>query len=247
MFKKVTFISAIIVGLLFTSSCTAQSCPAPATVVSTPTPTVPQLTVSGTGLVYVVPDIAYIYVGVHSQAETVAKTLTQNNQLANAIRDALVAQGVAVKDIQTSSFNIYPQPEYDNNGKVTRNLFAVDNSVYVTVRNLENLSALLDVVANTGANSINGVYFDVQDKSSALEQARQLAIADAKKQAEQVAAVAGVTLGRLLNINLYNANAPVIAEGKGGGGGAPMASSQVPVSTGQMSITADVTLVYELK
>jgi uncharacterized protein YggE len=242
MFRKIILISVMLVSILLLSACTT-----PATVVSTPAPTIPQLTVSGTGLVYVVPDIAYVNVGVHSQAETVAKTLAQNNQLSKAIKDALVAQGVAVKDIQTSSFNIYPQPEYDNTGKIIRNLFAVDNIVYVTVRNLDNLGTLLDVVANTGANSINGVYFDVQDKSSALEQARQLAIADAKKQAEQVAAVAGVTLGRLLNINLYNANAPVVDEGKGGGGGAPMASSQVPVSTGQMSITADVTLVYEIK
>jgi uncharacterized protein YggE len=70
---------------------------------------IPQISVVGSGLVFVTPDIAYINVGVRSQADTVAEALELNNAQATVIKDTLVAQGVDEKDIQTSSFNVYPQ------------------------------------------------------------------------------------------------------------------------------------------
>jgi len=55
-------------------------------------------------------------------------------------------------------------------------------------------------------------------------------------------------LGKIISINLYSAGSPFIAEGKGGAGGAaPMESAMVPISTGQLVINADVTMVYEIK
>ena len=124
--------------------------------------------------------------------------------------------------------------------------YVVENTVYVTIRNLDGIGTILDLVANTGANSINGVYFDLSDKTSAQEQARQLAIEEAKKQAEQIASLTGVKLGKLISINVYTSGgAPNMVEGKGGGGTA-MAGTSVPVSTGQMTITADANLVYEI-
>ena len=243
MTRKVFILIGILILVLFAGACKG---PVTASNGQSSAP-VPQMTISGSGKVYVIPDIAYVYVGVHSQAETVARALKDNNQSANQIKEALVAQGVAEKDIQNSSFNVYPQPEYDNTGKISRNLYGVDNTVYVTVRNLDILDTLLDVVATTGANNINGINFDVKDRSAALDQARKLAIEDAKKQAEFVAEAAGVKLVRLLNINLFASGAPYVFEGKGGGGNAPMAAAEVPVSTGQMTISAEVNLVYEIE
>ena len=241
MTKKMLFIFVTILASIALSACVAPASSANAAV----TP-IPQMSVNGTGLVYVVPDIAYIYMGVHTQASSVAQALQDNTQAAQTLKNALVAQGVEEKDIQTSNFNVYPQPQYDTSGKPTGTLYAVDNTVFVTVRKLDTLGTLLDVVTKNGANNINGVIFDIQDKNAALEQARKLAIQDAQKQAEQVAADAGVKLGRIINISLYNANAPVTLEGKGGGGGSSMMASQVPVSSGQLSITADVNLIYEI-
>jgi uncharacterized protein YggE len=241
MTKKMLFIFVTILASIALSACVAPASSANAAV----TP-ISQMSVNGTGLVYVVPDIAYIYMGVHTQASSVAQALQDNTQAAQTLKNALVAQGVEEKDIQTSNFNVYPQPQYDTSGKPTGTLYAVDNTVFVTVRKLDTLGTLLDVVTKNGANNINGVSFDIQDKNAALEQARKLAIQDAQKQAEQVAADAGVKLGRIINISLYNANAPVTLEGKGGGGGSSMMAAQVPVSSGQLSITADVNLIYEI-
>ena len=158
-----------------------------------------------------------------------------------------MALDIEEKDIQTSSFSVYPQM-YDKFGQPTDTFYVVENTVYVTVRELDKLGTILDLVAKTGANSINGVYFDVADKSDALEQARKLAVDDAKTQAQQVAAAAGVTLGELINISLLSGGSSFLYEGKGmGGGGLGYADVQVPVSTGQITISTDVILVYELK
>ncbi len=239
MTKKTAFLSVLLMIGLFLSACGTPS----AITVSAPAQ-IPQISASGSGLVQVVPDIAYVYIGVRSEGKTVADALKKNNQSAQDIKEALVAQNVAEKDIQTSSFNVYPQ-QYNAAGQSVPTFYVVENTVYVTIRNLDGIGTILDLVANTGANSINGVYFDLSNKASAQEQARQMAIEEAKKQAEQIASLTGVKLGKLISINVYSSGAPYAMEGKGGGGTA-MAGSSVPVSTGQMTITADANLVYEI-
>ena len=239
MTKKTAFLSVLLMIGLFLSACGTPS----AITVSAPAQ-IPQISASGSGLVHVVPDIAYVYIGVRSEGKTVADALKKNNQSAQDIKDALVAKNVAEKDIQTSSFNVYPQ-QYNAAGQPVPTFYVVENTVYVTIRNLDGIGTILDLVANTGANSINGVYFDLSNKVSAQEQARQMAIEEAKKQAEQIASLTGVKLGKLISINVYSSGAPYAMEGKGGGGTA-MAGSSVPVSTGQMTITADANLAYEI-
>ncbi|HQK42026.1 MAG TPA: SIMPL domain-containing protein, partial [Anaerolineaceae bacterium] len=111
------------------------------------------LSVSGSGNVVLVPDIAYINIGVHSEAPDVSSSLSTNNAQATAISNALQAEGVDAKDIQTANFNVYPTQHYDNMGQVTGTYYVVDNTVYVTVRNLSKLPKLLDVAISSGANS----------------------------------------------------------------------------------------------
>jgi uncharacterized protein len=240
MTKKTILISVLLVVGLFLSAC--SSTPSAITV-SSPAQ-IPQISASGSGLVHVVPDIAYVYIGVRSEGKTVADALKKNSQSAKDIKDTLITQKVAEKDIQTSSFNVYPQ-QYNAAGQAVPTFYVVENTVYVTIRNLDEIGTILDLVANTGANSINGIYFDLSDKASAQAQARQMAIEEAKKQAEQMASLTGVKLGKLINVNVYSSGAPYAVEGKGGGGVA-MAGSSVPVSTGQMTLTAEANLVYEI-
>ena len=151
--------------------------------------------VSGSGEVAVVPDIAYINIGVHSEAEDVTSALEANNTQATELTEALKAEGIEEKDIQTANFNVYPQTRYDNMGQPVGTSYVVDNTVYVTVRDLANLGKLLDTAISAGANNIYGISFDIADKETVLAQARELAIKDAEAKAQSVAAVAGVTLG----------------------------------------------------
>jgi uncharacterized protein len=208
-------------------------------------PQVRSLSSSGTGEVYLVPDVAYVYIGVKANADDVATALANNNTQANAVAQAVKDLGVEAKDVQTTSFNVYPMQDYAPDGTVSRNYFVVENTVYITVRDLSKLGTLLDAVVKSGANTINGITFDVKDKEAALAQARDLAIQDAIAEAQSIAKTSGVKLGDLQNVSVYTNNTPTpMYDAKGG---AMSAAANVPISAGQLVITANANLIYEIK
>ena len=92
------------------------------------------ISVTGTGVSYLTPDIATIMIGVNSRGENVSAALQENNAQAQAIADALIAMGIDAKDIQTSNFSVYPQQNYGPTGEITGVIYVVDNTVHVTVR-----------------------------------------------------------------------------------------------------------------
>ncbi len=203
------------------------------------------ISVNGHSVVYVVPDIAYINIGVHSDGDTVTEALNGNNSQAQAIANTLSEFGIDPKDIQTTAFNVYPNQEYNSEGQVVRKFFSVDNTVYVKVRELDKLGQILDAVVRAGANQINGISFDVENRTEAEAQARTAAIADARMKAEELAAAAGVTLGELQTASVYNSGGAIpVYEGKGG---YMSADASVPMSAGQMQVTADASLTYIIK
>lgn len=203
--------------------------------------------VSGTGTVTLQPDIAYIYIGVHTEKDTPSQAVAENNVQTQRVIDALKELGVAANDIRTSNFAIWPMDRYDPaTGQPTgQKVYAVDNTVYVTVRDLANLGSLLDRVISAGANTVNSVQFDVANKDEALKQARADAVKNAKAQAQELAEAAGVQLGDLQSVSYAdNAVFPVF-DGRGGGGGAAQAA--VPIQPGQMTLSVSVTLTYAIK
>jgi len=204
-----------------------------------------QMTANGVGEVYLTPDLAYVSIGVQNQSPNVATALRENNQQAQAVADALKELGVDGKDIQTSSFNIFPMQQYSPTGEMTGVVYQVNNTVYVTVRSLQVLPELLDKVVSVGANTINGISFDVADKSAAVSEARKLAIANAKANAVELAGAAGVELGDLMSLNSYTSGAPIpVFEGKGG---MAMDAAAPPVSAGQLMITVNADLTYTIR
>lgn len=207
--------------------------------------TVRMISVTGTGRVYLTPDLAYINIGVHTEASDVKEALASNTSQAQQVATVLTALGVDPKDIQTTSFNVSPVQQNGPNGEITGIKYTVDNTVYVTVRNLTKLGDLLDGVVRSGANNINSVSFDVSNKDQALSQARQAAVAAARSQATELAQAAGVQLGDLQNLNVYTNGVPVpMFDAKGGAG---VGSSAVPVSAGQLVIQVDANLSYGIK
>lgn len=235
MKKKALLISATLALLVLLGAC-APSAAQPAQ------PN--QIYVAGTGEIYVTPDIAYIYIGVHTESEDVAQALQDNNNQAQAIASTLTGMGVESKDVQTTAFNVYPQQQIGPQGEVTGTNYAVDNTVLVTIRDLSNLGQILDAVVNSGANNINSIQFNVQDTTQAVSQARQLAVDDAKNQAQELADAAGVKLGKILSLSANQQSGPMpIVEGKAYAG---MGGSAVPVAAGQMAITVIANITFEI-
>jgi len=209
------------------------------------------LNVSGAGLVYLTPDIAYIYIGVHTELPAASDAMAENAAQTEAVIEALKKSGVDGKDIRTTNFSIWQQDKYDPlTGQPSGvKVYSVDNTVYVTVRKLESLGSLLDTLVKAGANNINSIQFDVADKTAALKEARDAAVQDAKTQAQELAAAAGVSLGEITSISFYDsAPSPVMdTYGKGGGGGMVEAAASVPIQPGQMTLTVTVSMTYEIK
>ena len=237
MKTKFLFLTAVLVLGIALTAC------GPSTITVQPQPPQRTITVTGTGLVTLTPDIAYINIGVHSQDASASVALTDNSTKAQAVMDVIKAAGVADKDIQTTNFSVYPQQQYDKDGLMTGIIYMVENTVYVTVRDLTKLGSLLDATVHAGANTINSISFDVADKTGALSQARLAAVTDARKQADELTGATGVTIGDVLTISYYDISAPVTAQGLRAMGG----GDSVPVQAGSMQITTTVTIVYEIK
>jgi hypothetical protein len=203
------------------------------------------ISVTGAGQVTLAPDIAYIYIGVHTEGASATEAVSDNSTRTQKVTDALKELGLAKEDIRTTNFSIWPSQQYGPDGKLTGTIYMVDNTVYVTVRDIEKLGELLDTTIQAGANSINSIQFDLEDKTEALSQARKAAVENAKKQAKELADAAGVKLGEIQTIGFYEATPVSMFDGKGGGGVALEAA--VPIQPGQLTLTVTVNLTYELK
>ena len=206
------------------------------------------LSVTGEGRATLNPDMAYVTIGVHTENSVVSEAMDANKTQTQKVTDAIKSQGVDAKDIQTTNFSVYPMQKTGPNGENQGTTYQVDNSVYVTVRDLSKLGTLLDVVVQNGANTINGIQFDVADKTAALASARKDAVKNAQDLAKELSDDAGTQLGQVLSISTNTSTIPVPVYGYGmGGGGGMAASSAVPISQGQMVLSVDVAMVFEIK
>ncbi len=209
------------------------------------------LGVSGVGQVGVAPDIAYIYIGVHTETDSASDAVDKNNKVANRVIQALKDAGVDAKDIRTDYFSIWPFDKYDTmSGMPTgEKYYGVDNTVYVTVRDLNSLGSLLDDAIAAGATTINSIQFDVADKETALVQAREAAVQNAQVQALELAALADLELSEIQNISFYDSSPyPVYGGyGMGGGGGGDAYGNNIPIQPGEMTLQVTVNVTYSVK
>ena len=106
---------------------------------------------------------------------------------------------------------------------------------------------LLDNAITAGVNTVNSIQFDVADKTAALKQARADAVKDAQQQARELADAAGLQLGNVYQIGFSESSMPIYDYGKGGGGGAAAEAVSVPIQPGQLTISASVSMSYEIK
>ena len=242
MKTKSIFVAVIALLALLVSAC------GPTTINQQAQPVVHTLSVTGTGQAILTPDIAYIYIGVHTEKPTASESVTENSSQTQKVIDALKSAGVDKKDIRTTNFSIWPVDKYDpQSGTPTgEKTYAVDNTVYVTVRKLDGLGDLLDTVVAAGANTVNSIQFDVADKTEALKTARADAVKDAKAQAQELADSAGVKLGDIQTIGFFDNQPGPVFDCKGGGAVTANAAS-VPVQPGQLTFTVTVNMTYEIK
>ncbi len=215
--------------------------PAPAQGIPTSNITVPSVAVSGEASVRVEPDLAILHAGVTNVAKTAAKASEENAKNVAALLAALKQVGIPDRDIQTSRYSLFPQQDRKGNNAPRIVGFKASNSLSIRVTDLAKLSAVLDAVVGAGANDIGGISFLVSQQSTALDQARAEAFADARRKAEIYARAAGVELGRALAITEDGARqVPVMLRA------VPAASAAAPVAIGEQTLRIGVSVVFEL-
>jgi uncharacterized protein YggE len=209
-------------------------------VAQTPAPTTTltrTVTVAGVGAVSAVPDTATVNLGVQIDATTATDALDTASTKAQRIIDTLVGAGVAKADIQTGYISVYPD---DRHG------YVASNSVTATIHDVTKAGPIIDAAAHTVGNGITlgGVSFSVSDTGPLYAKARQLAVADARQRAQQLATAAGTSVGDVMSIveSSRSIPTPVIAAGAA----APPTSAAPPIEPGRQDIQLSVQVVFSL-
>ena len=206
-----------------------------------------RLVVTGTGEASAQPDVAVISAGVVVQADTASAALAENTRAMNAVLEQLRAAGLAQEDIQTAQFAVTPlhdarPPDPQRTEPPGIVGYQVSNQVTARVRDIDRLGATLDALVRAGANSIDGLYFDLADPEQLQGEARDAAVADALAKARRYAAAAGVQLGEILAIEESDAFAPPRPMMR-----AEAMATSVPIAPGQTELSASVTITFALE
>ena len=208
------------------------------------------ITVSGSGQVMLDPNLARVYLGVDSTADTAEAAMQQNAASMGTVIDQLKALGIAETDIKTTGLNLYPytEPFPKPLGPETppiaqrQQRFRASNNVQVVVRDLSKVAQVVDTSVARGANMVSGVSFGLSDDSAGQEPAMQAAVTSARKQADFLAKQTGVTITGVKSVSAGGFSPSPIPFAEGRGGAAPAAST--PIQPGQLTVTANVTVVY---
>jgi uncharacterized protein YggE len=205
--------------------------------------------VTGQGEVTATPDLATLYLGVEAQADTVAEAQSQAIEAMDNVMAALTDNGVDEDDIQTQYFSIDQVTRWDSDKDEQVVIgYRVTNMVTVKIREIDNVGAVIDAVAEAGGDFIrvSNIAFSVEDPSEYYEEARAEAMADAKEKAEQLADLAGIELGNPTYISEGTIYAPVIYRDAG----MPMPveeSASTSISPGELEITLSVQVAYAIE
>jgi uncharacterized protein YggE len=240
------FVPLALLGVMVMSQ-TPMQAGAQATPAASDTPGT--ISVTGVGEVIVIPDTANIQIGVQVFSEELADAQRKSNDQIQSIIDTLKEAGIKERDIQTSNYSVSIRQQYDNQGFATAVLgYDIYNTLSVTVRELDQLGAILDKVVAAGANQIYGIYFYTADLTAATAQAREAAVKDAQERANQLATAAGVSVGRILNISEGYSGAPVPLQYGQGNAASDMkgGAGAVPIQTGSQSVQISVSVTYEI-
>jgi len=232
LIKHRTALAAVITaGTLLAAPALAQTAP-PA-----------MISVTGEATVSAAPELAQIDAGVTSEAKTAREASEANNAAMGKVLQALKGAGIAEKDFQTSRLSLQPQSAPNRPGPSAIVGYRASNRVTIRLRDVTKLANVIDTLVGAGANDIGGINFMVSNASKLLDEAREQAVADARRKAEIYAKAAGVMLGAPLSISEEGNAAPVPYRKMAVG----MAVAAAPVAQGEETLQVTVSVSWAIK
>lgn len=230
--------NSIIKVLILASLCSAilSSC-----TINKPEEKVRTITVNGTGTVNITPDLLMLTFSVKSSDWNVNNAATANATTTEKVINAIKEAGVDAKDIQTFDYRIN-QETYMSNGREYPGKYNVTNSLNVCIRNIENAGNVIDNAIKNGTNALSGFEYSVSDSTSALRQARTIAVQNAQDAAALLAGASGCKVDQVLDIqegySSTHQNRKMVYS--------MAADGATPLSEGTVEVSANVTITYSL-
>lgn len=204
-----------------------------------------RLTVSGESYVTATPDTAVVNVGITATEADVKTAQDKANQITQDMLDALLALEIPQASIATSNYSVYPTYDYSGDTRVL-NGYQVSSQLSVTLTDFDLINQVIDTAVEKGANEINGLSFDVSNRSQYYQQALAAAIENGQAKAAVMAQAAGKTLGDLVEVIEQGSGVSAYAEVKMMDAPAD-AGAGTNIQAGETQVSANVTLVYELQ
>jgi uncharacterized protein len=206
-----------------------------------------RLDVSATGEVTRIPDIATISAGVQTLQPTATAAIEENAARMERVRAALKRAGIEDRDIQTSSINLNPEYQYDQNRPPRLTGYRATNTVNVKFRDLKRTGTILDALVAEGANQINGPNLTIDKPESALDEARTKAIANGRARADLYAKALGMRVVRLISVSEgggYNVPPPMPMMAQMAERGA---AADTKIDPGTQQLQVNVSMSFELQ
>lgn len=208
------------------------------------------LMVTEEGKATVVPDMALVSFGIEGTGASLKEVQNSVDTKSKTLVAELKKQGVEEKDIRTISYNVYP--EYNYQATPNRIVgYRVSINYQIKIQDIEKINDVVVAGTSAGANQVGSISFDLKDetKAKALEEAREEAVTKAKAKAQGLAKVAGITLGKIINIAESEGNSispvPMYALKEAGGGAD---SVQRPdIQAGETEVALSITISWEIR
>ena len=206
--------------------------------------------VTGDSKVTTVPDQAEARVGITVNENTVKAAQDRANSVMNSINEQLATLGIEKKDIKTENYSLYPNYDYSTGSGQRITGYVVNANLVITIREFDKVNQAIDLATSAGANQIGGISFTLSDdrRDEVEQEARQQAIENAKEKAVDLASLAGMRLGKIVNVYESPTDLsypmPYAADRAMGMGGVESAAP-TNVEPGSTSYNYTVTLSYE--
>ncbi len=207
--------------------------------------------VTGEGSVAVVPDQAEISLGILINDLSVKSAQTKANERINLVKQDLIKMGIKSEDIKTNNYNINPNYDFTLPTRAIKD-YTVNITLGIKVKDLSKVGTVIDTATAGGLNTVNSLEFSLTDRQKALDEARKLAVADAKRKAQTAADTAGISLGKITYYNEYEPGTsypePYYDTGfskQGIGGSEQTVNKNTEINPGGGEIKLEVTLTYK--
>lgn len=206
------------------------------------------VTVNGTGTVNLKPDTVSIALSVVTSNPVAATAASENAELMSTVTASVLTAGVKAEDIATRGYNMYQETHYNSESQKTEyGNYRVNNELTVTVRDIAKTGSIIDVALNSGANGLSYVNFFVNDAKEAYQEARILAMQQAREAADALCnavdkkVVTPISIEEFRNASVYRNAVAFDSTNK------LVSASGTPITPGDTEITVTVKVVYEMK